>query len=264
MFPAERLDKIKNLLYEKKHVDVQFLSSTLKVTEVTVRRDLEKLELEGFLLRTHGGAVLVDPAASSSPVSFPALENPAGTDAPLKMIGTLCGFFINDNDIIFLGPGISNRYMAKALQGKKNITVVTNDLAISLYVATLAPEVRIVCPGGELNPSDMQFYGRIAERTLRDLHFNSAFIDIDGISMEKGYTVSSLNKAYLVKDILEMSEQNIALCTSDRFNQNSFVPLGDLSMFKTVISNEETPTNYKEYYFKNNIQFFCTFDAYRG
>ena len=58
MFQIERLQLIKQILSEKKSVDVMWLSGQLEVSEVTIRRDLEKLETEGFLKRTYGGAIL--------------------------------------------------------------------------------------------------------------------------------------------------------------------------------------------------------------
>jgi len=60
MFAPERMRIIKGILLDKKHINVSDLSSILNVSEVTVRRDLEKLEKENFLIRTHGGAILND------------------------------------------------------------------------------------------------------------------------------------------------------------------------------------------------------------
>ncbi len=262
MFPVERLTRIREILLDKKQIDISYLSNALHVTEVTIRRDLEKLESEGFLARTHGGAVLIENAARQESISPFELE--PQTDALIRMIGTIAGFFIKDNEIVFLGPGISNRYFHLALKDKKNVTVVTNDIFTAMNLGLNAPETKIICPGGELNCGDMQLYGRISEIALRNLNFSIAFIDVDGISLERGYSVSTLEKSFLIQDIMKVSEKTIAIANSLRFNQNSFVPLGPLDMFKAVISNEQTPEDYKEYFFRNNIQFFCTFDAYRG
>ena len=262
MFPAERLKHIKEILEEKKQIDISFLSSALKVTEVTIRRDLEKLEAEGFLVRTHGGAVLDE---SNIPATLGILQEPSPELVnDITILGTISGFFVNDNDVIFLGPGISNRYFQNAIKGKKNLTVVTNDLLIAVNLAIKTPETRIICPSGVLNTGDFQLYGRIGDDVLKNLNYNVAFIDVDGVSIEKGYTVSSLDKSYLIKDIIKYSDKVIAVCVHSRFNQNSFVPLGKLDFFQTVISNEKMPTQFKEYYFNNNIQLYCTFDAYQG
>jgi len=261
MFPTERLNKIKKILTEKTQVDVSTLSSMLNVTEVTIRRDLEKLENENFLVRTHGGAVINDGASEQSPI-FTFGEDTSNSEQR-TIIGNIASRFVNDGDVVFLGPGHVNRYIARALKGKKNVTAVTNDILVAMNAAFYAPEIKVICPGGELNSGVFQLYGRITEKAIKDLHFNIAFIDVDGVSIQRGYTVSSLDKAYILSDVISISEMSIAICDYMKFGQNSFAPLGPIQLFKTIISNEQTPEEYKEFFFKNGIQLFCTFDVYR-
>jgi len=262
MFPFERLNKIKSILTEKKQLDVSTLSSMLNVTEVTIRRDLEKLENENFLTRTHGGAVIIEETHNDN--SVVKLEEDTANSEHRKIIGQIASYFVNDGDVVFLGPGQVSRYIARALKGKKNLTVLTNDLLVAIDLAVHAPEVKVLCPGGELNSGDFQLYGRSTESAIKKLYFNIAFIDVDGVSLQRGYTVSSLDKAYIASDVMAVSKISIAVCDYTKFNLNSFAPLGPIQMFKTLISNEQTPEEYKEYFFKNGIQFFCTFDVYKG
>lgn len=261
MFPRERLNKIKNILTERKQVDVSTLSSMLNVTEVTVRRDLEKLENENFLTRTHGGAVVNEEASEQKAVF--TLEENASSSEQRKTIGNIASRFVNDGDVVFLGPGHVSRYIARALKGKKNVTAVTNDLLVAMDAALYAPEIKVICPGGELNSGDFQLYGRVTEEAIKKLYFNIAFIDVDGVSLQRGYTVGSLDKAYIISDVMAVSKMTIAVCDYVKFGHNSFAPLGPIQMFKTLISNEQTPEEYKEFFFKNGIQLFCTFDVYR-
>lgn len=261
MFPAERINKIKEILTKSKQIDIASLSEALEVTEVTVRRDLEKLENENFLVRTHGGAILKEEDSGTAMPSF--LEEDPESEKIRDTIGQIASLFVKDNDIVFLSHGAVNRHIGKNLRGKKNVTVVTNDLTVMFYLASFAPEVRVICPGGELNAGDFQFTGRGTEAAIKAMHYKLAFIDIDGVSMENGYTVSSIAKSYLVQDVMAISDKTLAVCDYRRFNANSFVSLGKLSMFRSVISNEQTPEEYKKYYYENNIQFFSTFDIYR-
>jgi DeoR/GlpR family transcriptional regulator of sugar metabolism len=134
---------------------------------------------------------------------------------------------------------------------------------VTLYIAFYAPQVKIISPGGELNAGDFQLSGRNTEAVISGFHYSISFADIDGISLERGYTVSSISKSYIIKDIIPISDRTIAVCDYRRFDSDSFVSLGGLDMFKSVISNEQTPENYKEYFFNNNIQFYSTFDTFR-
>lgn len=261
MFPAERINKIKEILTKSKQIDISSLSQTLNVTEVTVRRDLEKLENEDFLVRTHGGAILKEETSGESVSTF--LDEDPESEKIRDTIGQIASLFVKDNDIVFLSHGAVNRHIGKNLKGKKNVTVVTNDLTVMFYLALYAPEIRVICPGGELNAGDFQFSGRDTESAIKAMHYTLAFIDVDGVSMERGYTVSSLGKSYLAQDVIEISDKALAVCDFRKFNTDSFVTLGGLTMFRSVISNEQTPEEYKKYYYENNIQFFSTFDIYR-
>lgn len=261
MFPAERINKIKEILTETKQIDIASLSDALKVTEVTVRRDLEKLESEDFLVRTHGGAVLKEPETVQG--ISPLLEDRPEESSIRNTIGQIASFFVNDNDIVFLSQGAVNRYIGKNLKGKKNLTVVTNDLVVCMYIALYAPEINVICPGGELNTADYQFSGHTTENAIKKLHYNIAFIDVDGISEGCGYTVSSMNKAYIAQEVMAISDKSLAVCDYRKFDVNSFVSLGNIDLFKTVISNEQTPEKYKEFFFNNKVRLYCTFDSYR-
>ena len=259
MFPAERLNKIKDLLSEKKQLDVSTLSQMLHVTEVTVRRDLEKLENENFLTRTHGGAILNENTDTSKNIFHE--DDPNGEQH--QIIGEIANYFIKDDDVIFLSPGLINRYIARALKGRSKVSVVTTDLLIAMDLATYVPEVKVICPGGDLNPHNYQLYGRITEDAIKKLYFNIAFINVNGISIQRGYTVDNIDKAYISNDVMTVSKKTIAVCDYTDFDQISFAPLGPIDLFKTIISNEQTPQTYKEYFFNHKIQFFCTFDIYR-
>ena len=124
MFATERQNRIKQLLFEYDKVGVGSLSEILDVSEVTIRKDLEKLEKDGFLIRTHGGAVLREdvPKEEISPESdIPNIESK-------KMIGIFAAALIQDRDVIFLGPGSTCIQIAKNLRDKKDIIVVTNNI----------------------------------------------------------------------------------------------------------------------------------------
>jgi DeoR/GlpR family transcriptional regulator of sugar metabolism len=260
MFPAERLNKIKEMLLEKKQLNVSTLSKKLHVTEVTVRRDLEKLENENFLTRTHGGAILNE-STETLEVRNVLIEE-APNSEQYKIIGEIANYFINDDDVVFLGAGTVNRYIARALKGRSKVSVVTTDLLVALDLSTYVPEVKVICPGGDINPHKFQLHGRITEDAIKKLYFNIAFINVDGVSLEKGYTVDSIDKAYIADDVASVSKKTIAVCDYTAFNQTSFAPLGPINLYKTIISSEQTPQEYKEYFFNNKIQFFCTFDIY--
>ena len=78
--------------------------------------------------------------------------------------------------------------------------------------------------------------------------------------MARGYSVSSLNKAFLTQNVLKVSKKSFALCPYDRFDVESYATVGDINLFESVITNERVADSFKEYYFQHQIQLFATFN----
>lgn len=260
MLPMERLNKIKKIISDNKQSNVVSLSQTLNVTEATIRRDLEKLENENFLTRTHGGAILNED--SPAPISFFAAGEP--DESIYIPISNTAAKFITHNMVIFLGAGITSRFIARVLNDKQNLLIVTTDLLVAHDCAMYSPNVKIMLTGGELNNTTLQLSGRTTEQILRTFYFDISFFDIDGVSIERGYSVSSPDKAYLIQDTMKLTKQSFAVCDYKKFNTESAATVGPINQFHSVISNEHAPKEFKEYYFNHDIQFFATFNAYRS
>lgn len=256
MLPIKRLEEIKRILTENKQADVPSLAQELNVTEATIRRDLEKLENEQFLTRTHGGAVLNEPKHSN----ISLFQLPEDNLEPCQNIGKIASQFIQNNDVIFLGPGICSRFIVRTLKDKINVTIVTTDLMVAHDCAVYSPNVSIIMTGGNLNPTTLQLSGQMTTNSLKTFYFNTSFFDIDGITISRGYSVSSLDKAFIIQTVLPLSKKSFALCPYDRFGTESSAVIGDINLFQSVITNEHVANTFKEYYFQHKIQIFATFN----
>ena len=124
MFADERTEKIKALLLDYKRIDINTLISMIPASPATVRRDLEKMEKEGFLRRTHGGVVHVEQEEPASPVPVDRylLEK--------EQIGAIAVAMIEPNDTVFLGNGTTCLQVAKNLRDRPNIRVVSNNIGV--------------------------------------------------------------------------------------------------------------------------------------
>lgn len=260
MFAPERIRVIKSLLLDKKHVDVSSLSSMLNVSEVTIRRDLEKLEKEKFLTRTHGGAILNEETDEEDVVSD--LQNDPFFEERME-IGEIANHMIEDHDIILLSPGPTNICIAKKILHKRNITVLTNDLNIASELSSNA-SIKVIMPGGDLDSSSMSLVGKLTEKNIRDFYVSKAFIEVEGVSMQRGYTVRSIEKAAVINEMLHITNQCIIVCLYKAFDYIAFSQIGPITMANKVITNPKIPETYKNTFFKNNIQLFTAFNAYEG
>lgn len=256
MLAAERHKKIKQLLFEYDKVDVSNLSGILAVSEVTIRKDLEKLERDGFLIRTHGGAVLRDDA--------PQEETPSEADVPniesKKMIGIFAAALIQDRDVVFIGPGSTCIQIAKNLRDKKDIIVVTNNLGVMSELAGL-PNCRVLGTGGELDASEygVMLTGDIMIRNIREMYINKAFISVDGIGFKRGYMMRNAFLAQIYRTLKDFSDEIIVVADHTKFGVNSLAGIGDLSFADKVISDQLAPHDYIKYFFEHDIQIFTTY-----
>ncbi|KZL91000.1 DeoR/GlpR family DNA-binding transcription regulator [Clostridium magnum] len=262
MFAVERIRLIKELLTDKKHIDVSTLSSLLNVSEVTIRRDLEKLENQGFLTRTHGGAVINDTSVYEDiPYDSNAEEDPLLQYR--SEISDIAVQLIEDNDVILLSPGPTNLQIAKKLSSKRNVTILTNDLNIAGELSSNAGN-KVILPGGDLDPVTLNLSGKLTEENIRNFYVNQAFIEVDGVSLARGYTLQDINKTSVVKEMLNISHQKIIVCPYKAFDFIAFSQLAPISIANKVITNPQISDNYKNYFFENNIQLFTAFNTYEG
>ena len=174
------------------------LVKSLGVSESTVRRDLEALDLAGSVRRTHGGAMFVDAPALAPPPShvpamppLPALDDRLGSAAAEKRaIGRATAALIDDGDTILLDGGSTTLEVARALLGRR-VQVVTN----SLPIATLAagcPEMDLILIGGYVYPKTGVALGPLAEATMRDIRVRRAILGAGGIVAEGLYNSNLL------------------------------------------------------------------------
>ncbi|MFX3632203.1 MAG: DeoR/GlpR family DNA-binding transcription regulator [Candidatus Pristimantibacillus sp.] len=254
MFAIERLNKIKEILIKDKRVDVYELSELFSVTEVTIRRDLDKLEQTGFLVKIYGGAVLNEendstPAIVDSDDEF--LEQK-------RMIGKIASQMIENGDAVYLSPGTTSLEIARNIKNKK-VTVVTNDMMIGLALKE-SIGTKVIMTGGDLIPSSSTLVGGFALQSLTGIFINKAFIGIKGAHFDSGYTVDSYEEVMVLESVKKISNEIIVVADYSKFNTTGFAKLGDLSMSKKVITNKQVPPEYKKHYFENAVKLYTTFE----
>ncbi|MBD0380005.1 DeoR/GlpR family DNA-binding transcription regulator [Paenibacillus sedimenti] len=255
MFAIERLNKIKELLLQQKRVDVFELSEKFSVTEVTIRRDLDKLEQTGFLVKTYGGAVLND-KLNSLPTTTADTDQKYAEEK--RMIGKIAAQMVEDGEAIFLGAGSTCLEIARNIKDKK-VTVLTNDLAIGLELKD-ASGLKTIVIGGDLVPSSTMLVGGFALQMLRGIYVNKAFIGVKGAQFDSGYTVSHYDEAMILQEVGKISSEIIIAADYSKFNLKGFARLGDLTMAKKVITNTQIPGAYKKYYFEQAVKLYTTFE----
>ena len=260
MYAIERIRIIKKYLEEHSHAQVHSLSNLLGVSEVTVRRDLERMEKDGWLTRTHGGAVInqketVDPLIE-------ILEQQEDDGYRDEVAGVALRM-VQDGDVIMLTNGPVNVRLAVKLEERANLTVLTNDLSIALRIS-LQESNKVVLLGGDMDKEEKALFGSMALTNLRQFYVSRLFIEVDGINEKLQLTVNSREKADLILGALELSEESVILCPSDRFSISTFYRLGPLNIAGSIITNSNLQEHYKTEIFNSDIPLYTTVDAFEG
>ena len=173
------------------------LSDLLEVSEATVRRDLEWLESQGILERTHGGAILSrqmhgEPEYSSSALSHPTEK---------RRIGAAAAALVDEGDIIFVDSGTTATQVIRHINPNMRVTVVTNNVRAALEVQESGMELILV--GGVLRPRANSIVGSFALDSLGHIYANKTFLGVDGLSLKYGCTVPVYSEAEVMRCMVD-------------------------------------------------------------
>lgn len=247
MLVAERQRKLVELVNERLSIRVSELSKIFSVTEETIRRDLEKLEKENLLRRSHGGAVSIQ--KEESEVSY--LEREITNADDKKRIAIEAINYIEPGDQIVLDASTTAWYMAKELPDMP-LTVLTNSIKVALELSK-KEQVKVISTGGLLLPQSLSYVGPLAERSLSAYHVNKAFLSCKGVHIEKGLTDANEWQALLKKQMMEIADQTILLADASKFGVRTFVHITDINEVDLIISNSKLDPSYTEALKEKNI-----------
>ncbi|MEG1525734.1 MAG: DeoR/GlpR family DNA-binding transcription regulator [Clostridia bacterium] len=251
MSKTARIRRIKEILLEQKKVDIPMLSNLLDVSGVTVRSDLEQLENEGVLYRTHGGAVLRE--LLSSPSETNLSQGPLSVSENIRQVAVTAAEYIKDKEWIFLGSGSTCCSIAHALC-TRNINIVTNNLSAAL-VFMQNKSANILLTGGNMFANNNPFlYGDFFAKSLENILFDKAFVGVSGVDIHFGYSVSNSVECSVFSKIKSVSKETIVVADITKFRKTSFMGIGPLTHANTVITNRNVPEEYCTYFADHSIK----------
>src|ERR1700744_5672043 len=249
MLPNQRRDKILELLKEDGSAKVIDLARIFKVTEVTVRQDLEKLEKDGLVTREHGGAFIKDIQAQVSSFSLSHNENMDKKE----LIAAKCMEFIESGDSIILDSGSTTTEIAKLLKGFKNLTVITNALNIAMMLGT-EPGIELIVTGGEFKPPTLSLTGQKAADFFKGINVQKLFLATAGLSLKAGLTYPSISDIVVKKAMIDAAETTYLVADSTKIGKSSFASLGALSLINYVITDPDISERDRQIFRDNEIE----------
>ena len=210
----ERQKQIVELVNQKQRISVKTLSRTLFFCEMTIRRDLLKLESNGYLRRYHGGAI-----AMSCTEQYPIDQRMFINEQEKRALARCAAGYLHDDQTILLCGNSSCAYLLPFLKEYKNLHILTD----SLQFLTTLSEMRIRCTicGGEYYAADKILIGHASENFFRQFNYDIAFIGCDGIEDDGTISVLREHSAQLCRIALLHAQKCVILADHSKLHTRS-------------------------------------------
>ena len=229
---TERHQYILERLKKEGSVKVLDLCQALNVSSVTIRKDLQLLEDKALLFRTHGGGTLSNPYTADRPVN----EKEKIRSVEKLSIGEIAAGLVQPNDCIIIASGTTVLSLARSLQPKGNLTVITAALNVALELIH-HPEIEVIQLGGLLRKSSSSVTGSYAEKILDDFSCSKLFLGVDGIDVEFGLTTTNMMEAQLNRKMIQAGQKTIVIVYSSKFGKRGFGKICGLEDIEQVITD---------------------------
>jgi len=227
----ERMDRVLEILARRGYRSVSELSGDLDVSEMTVRRYLDRLEQQQLIKRTHGGAFA---GQEMIEVDYRVRETVRRTEK--EAIGRLAWTLIRPGDSIFIDAGTTTAYLALAMDDTKRITVVTSSTMV-LQALESRPNIETILLGGKVHALSHSLVGPIAVETVRQFRFTKAFLAGEGINLTEGITQSNVDEVPVKKQVAANARQVVVLADSSKINRDGLVMFLRLEEVNTFITD---------------------------
>ncbi|NLU10945.1 MAG: DeoR/GlpR transcriptional regulator [Tepidanaerobacter acetatoxydans] len=231
VFAFERQEQILNYVNQEKKASVKNLSKRFKVSEVTIRRDLEELANKGLIIKIHGGALTINHNFSNE---IPYKAKFSLNVEAKKKIGKAAAKIIEDNDVVIFDAGSTTVEVAAHLCDVKNVTAITNDINVAMVLAN-NPNISLIVTGGILQKSVYTLTGPTAEDFLSTVHVNKTFLGADAISIDYGITNRTMLEIPIKKAMIKAAEEVIVVADYSKINKKVFAHVCDLKEIDKIV-----------------------------
>ncbi|MDN5351297.1 MAG: DeoR family transcriptional regulator, fructose operon transcriptional repressor [Clostridiales bacterium] len=252
MLPGERRLLIVELLKANQSISVKQLCDQLNASEATIRRDLSLLEEQGKIVRTHGGALIGDPVTLEDEASVKQKENLHLFEK--KAIAKKAFEQIRPHDSLMIDAGTTTIELAKLI-GKSDLslTVITNATMIANALSD-NPKVTVYLVGGKLRNQTLATVGSAAIRFVESFNVHHAFIGVNGITPENGFTTPDLEEALIKKAMLQSAKTRYILADHTKFNKINVCQIAQIAMADFIISDSGLDTAISARFEENDIE----------
>lgn len=226
---AARRATILDVLTQDGFVDVSSLQELLGCSEATIRRDLQHLERDGYLRRTHGGAIL--DGYRERPLTTKMGEMADAKQAIAQVAISL----IEEGQAVGFTGGTTTQHVARALFSRPGLTVVTNAVNVAMELADR--DMRVIMTGGELRGETYELVGPLAEPVASQIHLDLILVGVDGLSPEGGLTTHNPIEARIDRVLIDRASRVVVVADHTKLGRKTFAQIAPLEAAHTLITD---------------------------
>ena len=249
MLPIERLEIIKQTVLAEKKLYVSKLSEKFNVTEETIRRDLEKLKLQGIVTRSYGGAIL-NAERTSDDISF--YKRSKTNIANKKYVALKVIEFIKEDSTIVADCSSTVLEVLKLIRDRSDVTIITN--SVEVLSELNQSSLNIISTGGVIKQKSLSMQGPITQSVIGKYSVDLAIVSCKGMDIEKGILDANEEEAEIKRIMIKRASTVIMLIDHDKFDKTSFVKLFDYEDIDYIVTDQEPSEEWMELLHSYNIE----------
>ncbi len=232
MLNEERRRLVLKILHREGRVLVGDLARQFRTSQVTIRKDLDVLQAQGRIHRTHGGAL----PARESALDDPTLREKEKLSRKEKLqIAAAAARMVKAGQVVILDSGTTTTAIAQALRKCENVTIITN--AVNIAAELSGSSLEVILTGGTLRKNSFSLVGPIAEETLRRLNADILFLGVDGFDVRHGLSTPNLLEAKVNRAMMDVARVTVVVCDSSKFGRRSLSAIAPTSAIHHLITD---------------------------
>lgn len=245
---VNRLDAMEQYIIDCGAVSLEDIAQEFNISTNTVRRDIQELlSRKNSIKKVYGGV------AANAEFPQPYTSRAADHGKGKEEIGRLAAAFVEDGDAIYLDSGTTTPCMVKHLKNHRNITVLTNNLAVMTECA-LYPNITLITLGGVFDIHTSSFMGSIPLEALSRFTVKTVFLAATGVSICAGLTNSTYMEAEMKRAVSKVGERCILLADESKFGQAAAVKFYSFNDLYAIVTDSPPAQTYFEISEKFGIQ----------
>jgi len=242
MLPAERQQRILEILGKQFTARSSYLSEVLKVSEMTVRRDLDVLEQQGLVQRTHGGAVFRQERFEGK---FFYRRSEAKNPREKTAIAKRAAVMIQPHDTIYIGEGVTASLVARYVDPDMPFTIFTNNLGVVTELGKAAAEL-VLLPG-TYDANTHSLAGPLTMEMIRQVHATAVFLGADALCLGAGLTTPDLQIAVIERSMIKYTRGRIiVMADHSKFGLMAEMTVAPLKQIDVLITDRKIPDDFHE------------------